>query len=70
MDCSGYVSMAWKLPASETTLTLPAVTAPIDTSELLPGDILNSAQHVVLFAGWTDKAKARAIRATPANNNR
>ncbi|WP_405787242.1 RICIN domain-containing protein [Streptomyces sp. NBC_00029] len=57
MDCSGYVSMAWKLPASETTLTLPAVTKPISSSEMLPGDILNSKGHVVLFASWIDKTK-------------
>nr|WSW64478.1 RICIN domain-containing protein [Streptomyces sp. NBC_00998] len=56
-DCSGFVSMAWMLPASETTQTLPGSAKQISTSELRPGDILNSPAHVVLFAGWTDKAK-------------
>ncbi|MET9607015.1 RICIN domain-containing protein [Streptomyces sp. NPDC006512] len=56
-DCSGFVSMAWMLPDSETTLTLPRLTTPIPTSELRPGDILNSPDHVVLFADWIDQKK-------------
>lgn len=49
--------MAWMLPDSETTQTLPRLTTRIPTSELRPGDILNSPQHVVLFSGWMDKTK-------------
>ncbi|MFE2145630.1 hypothetical protein ACFXA3_28525 [Streptomyces sp. NPDC059456] len=55
-DCSGFVSMAWQLTYSRTTLDLPKVSAPIDKWDLQPGDILNSNEHVVLFAGWRDKS--------------
>ncbi|MBW3363087.1 RICIN domain-containing protein [Streptomyces sp. 09ZI22] len=56
-DCSGFVSMTWRLPASETTRTLPRLTKQISRSELRPGDILNSPEHVVLFSGWIGQAK-------------
>ncbi|MEV7547696.1 RICIN domain-containing protein, partial [Streptomyces sp. NPDC089915] len=58
-DCSGFVSMAWMLPASENTDSLPSRAKEISTSELRPGDILNSVGegHVVLFDDWIDKAK-------------
>ena len=63
-DCSGYVSMAWGLPTSLTTVTLPGVSYPIAKDALEPGDILNNplpgtSGHVVLFAGWSDAAKTR-----------
>ncbi|MFE9566795.1 RICIN domain-containing protein [Streptomyces sp. NPDC006487] len=69
-DCSGFVSMAWMLPASETTRTLPDVAEPISTAELLPGDILNSPEHVVLFAGWIDKAKGTFTFYQESNSSR
>ncbi|MFD8025754.1 RICIN domain-containing protein [Streptomyces lavendulae] len=69
-DCSGFVSMAWMLPASETTHTLPREAKPISTSELLPGDILNSPEHVVLFAGWIDKAKGTFTFYQESNKSR
>ena len=60
-DCSGYVSMAWGLGSSYTTVTLPSVSYPIAKDALEPGDILNNplpgtSGHVVLFAGWADDA--------------
>ena len=63
-DCSGYVSMAWGLGSSYTTVTLPSVSYPIAKDALEPGDILNNplpgtSGHVVLFAGWADAAKTR-----------
>ncbi|MFI8952631.1 hypothetical protein ACIGO6_39955, partial [Streptomyces sp. NPDC053750] len=58
-DCSGFISMAWQLPASETTLTLPRHARPIDVRTLQPGDLLNSSSHALLFHRWTDKAKGR-----------
>jgi hypothetical protein len=63
-DCSGFVSMAWGLGSSYTTVTLPSVSFPIPAEELQPGDIvLNTAPgasgHVVLFAGWADDARTR-----------
>ena len=61
-DCSGYVSMAWGLSSSYTTVTLPSVSYPIAKDALEPGDILNNplpgtSGHVVLFAGWADAAR-------------
>ncbi|MFD5447258.1 peptidoglycan-binding protein [Streptomyces sp. NPDC127100] len=63
-DCSGYVSMAWKLPTNEWTGSLGAFADRITKEELQPGDILlfhNTADpqqgsHVVIFGGWTDAA--------------
>ena len=61
-DCSGYVSMAWKLPGNEWTGSLAQYGEKISKEELQPGDILlfhNAADpeqgsHVTLFGGWTD----------------
>ncbi|MGW8062818.1 peptidoglycan-binding protein [Streptomyces ziwulingensis] len=64
-DCSGYVSMAWKLPTNEWTGSLGALADRITKEELQPGDILlfhNAADpyngsHVVIFGGWTDATR-------------
>ena len=55
-DCSGYVSMAWALDQNVDFWTgnLNTVSHVIDASQLLPGDILLSTGHTVLFAGWAD----------------
>lgn len=55
-DCSGFVSMAWKLNTSRTTRTFDPVTKRIDPSKLKPGDaVLTPRKHVVLFVKWIDK---------------
>jgi len=62
MDCSGFVSMAWALPTSMVTSTLPEVAAVTDANisgdaNLNPGDALDdTADHVVLFDHWTDSS--------------
>ncbi|MFD8381821.1 hypothetical protein ACFV2X_25420 [Streptomyces sp. NPDC059679] len=56
-DCSGYVSMAWQLPTSLTTRSLPGVSKKIPVSSLQPGDILNSSDHVIIFAGWVNHSQ-------------
>ncbi|MFC9507365.1 peptidoglycan-binding protein [Streptomyces sp. NPDC057002] len=61
-DCSGYVSMAWKLPGNEWTGSLAQFGERISKEELQPGDILlfhnpanpESGSHVVIFGGWTN----------------
>jgi len=65
-DCSGFVSMAWKLARSETTRSLDSVAHNIGKDELLPGDALlwvnpNPADmgHVRIFGGWLDAAKSK-----------
>ena len=57
-DCSGYVSMAWGLDQAIDFWTgnLGTVSHPISATQLLPGDILLSPTHTVLFAGWADGA--------------
>ncbi|MFJ5806512.1 hypothetical protein ACIQFT_10285, partial [Streptomyces sp. NPDC093093] len=74
-DCSGFVSMAWQLNYSRTTWDLPDVSTQISKWDLQPGDILNSNDHVVLFAGWRDKSAGtfnyyqESSRSRPTNYN-
>jgi hypothetical protein len=54
-DCSGYVSMAWKLPTSLTTSTLDNVSHVINWNDLLPGDsLLYPGHHVQIFDKWNN----------------
>ncbi|MCZ9338754.1 C40 family peptidase, partial [Streptomyces sp. TRM76130] len=79
-DCSGYVSMAWGLPANEWTGSLAKYADRVTKAELQPGDILlfhNVADpargsHVVIFGGWTDSARTRyvAYEQTPPHTRR
>ncbi|MEU4744810.1 hypothetical protein AB0G02_30710 [Actinosynnema sp. NPDC023658] len=56
-DCSGFVSMAWKLGESLTTRSLDQVSHRIDKDDLKAGDILLSPDnHVVIFEKWADSA--------------
>ncbi|QQQ73571.1 hypothetical protein IOD16_19990 [Saccharothrix sp. 6-C] len=57
-DCSGFVSMAWKLSESLTTRNLDQVAHRIDKDDLKAGDILLSYDnHVVIFEKWADTAR-------------
>ncbi|OZM71693.1 hypothetical protein CFN78_19490 [Amycolatopsis antarctica] len=68
-DCSGYVSMAWMLGDSLTTVTLPEVTTAIGKEDLRAGDIMGklgpgtggSAGHVFLFDRWEDKSAGKFL---------
>ncbi|CAL9584421.1 hypothetical protein SUDANB1_05088 [Streptomyces sp. enrichment culture] len=63
-DCSGYVSMAWRLPGNEWTGSLAQYGERISREELQLGDILlfhnasdpANGSHVTVFGGWTDAA--------------
>ena len=58
-DCSGYVSMAWKLGTSQTTRTLDQYSKKISKSELARGDILlNAGEHTLIFDKWVDSGKS------------
>src|SRR5271165_6531452 len=48
LDCSAYVSLAWKIPR-QTTDTIQAYSYQISKSDLLPGDAMN-----LPFAGRKD----------------
>ncbi|MGW1197568.1 FG-GAP repeat domain-containing protein [Streptomyces sp. NPDC002536] len=74
-DCSGLVSMAWRLPTSATTWTLPQYSTRLGSlDDLQPGDALNNINsHVVLFTGWTDSSHTTANimeHARPGTNAR
>ncbi len=68
-DCSGFVSMAWRLtwpngtPRSLATDTLPGVCIPITKDDLQPGDAIIRPKtpdcwgHAVIFGGWTSDAR-------------
>jgi len=56
-DCSGFVSMAWKLKKSYTTRTISKRAKRIKITSLKPGDAVLIPGHVSLFAGWKNKKK-------------
>ncbi|MGP9539497.1 SH3 domain-containing protein [Brachybacterium sp. AOP43-C2-M15] len=64
-DCSGFVSMAYGLDTSYSTVTLPEHFTEISKGDLQPGDIIGNlgpgsggaAGHVVIFTGWTDDSQ-------------
>ncbi|KAL0213744.1 hypothetical protein P9112_005928 [Eukaryota sp. TZLM1-RC] len=63
-DCSGFVSMAWKLAKpGRTTRNLSGVSKRISKkSQIQPGDaMLNVGSHVALFVAWADKAKTKYV---------
>ncbi|MFE6283236.1 peptidoglycan-binding protein [Streptomyces sp. NPDC057877] len=68
-DCSGFVSMAWKLPGNEWTGTLGQFAVRIGKADLGPGDILlfhnpadpHGGSHVVIFGGWTDHTRTSYV---------
>jgi len=70
-DCSGYVSMSWALSKPGlTTQTLPSVSKKITKADLLEGDVLlYTAEHVVLFGGWSNTAKTEYIAYEETNPN-
>jgi hypothetical protein len=57
-DCSGFVSMAWKLRRSYTTRTIGSRAKRIPLGALKPGDAVLTRGHASLFGGWKSK-KAR-----------
>lgn len=63
IDCSGFISMCWKLPRSYSTRELAGLCVELKSwDELQPGDILNTFNaHCLLFAGWADPEKKRLV---------
>ncbi|MFV2121494.1 peptidoglycan-binding protein, partial [Streptomyces sp. Act-28] len=68
-DCSGYVSMAWQLPANEWTGSLHHYGTRVAWADLRPGDILlfhdpadpAKGSHVTIFGGWTDHRRTHYV---------
>lgn len=59
-DCSGFVSMAWKLTTSRTTRNLDEVATRVSWANLKPGDMILRNGHVKLFEKWANSAKTSA----------
>jgi hypothetical protein len=55
-DCSGMVSMAWKLKASYTSRSISSRARRIPVSLLQPGDAVLTPGHVAIFGGWADRS--------------
>ncbi len=79
-DCSGFVSICWRLPARYTTALFESNLASYWTSlgeigsaagvELLPGDALNRASsHIILFLNQ-ESGGIRSMEQTPDNAQR
>jgi hypothetical protein len=66
-DCSGFISMAWDIPANLVTWNIPLVAKRIKKSELQPGDVLlnkkggRGGNHVVMFEKWANKRKTKVV---------
>lgn len=60
-DCSGFVSMAWRLDKSYTSRTISSRARRISISKLRPGDAVLTPGHVSLFAGWKNKSRREYI---------
>ena len=61
VDCSGFVSVCWKLTVRRATRDLAEDCIPLASyDELLPGDAINRpGRHVVLFKEWVDDKHER-----------
>lgn len=69
-DCSGFVSMAWKLGRSYTSRTIHSVAIHVPLSKLRPGDAVHTPGHVALFVKWADKAHTRYVAMEEARRGR
>ncbi len=60
-DCSGFVSMAWKLDSSYTTRSISSVAKRVAISDLKPGDAVLTPGHVTIFGGWKNRSQRTYI---------
>lgn len=58
-DCSGFVSMAWRLKRSYTSSTIRSRSRKISWRKLKPGDAVRRSGHVAIFGGWKNKKHRR-----------
>jgi hypothetical protein len=56
-DCSGFVSMAWKLKSSYTSSSIQGTARKVKMSKLQPGDAVRRPGHVEIFGGWKNLKK-------------
>lgn len=62
VDCSGLVTICWRLPKRVYTRSITNIASPLDSTDLLlPGDIiLLPGSHVMIFINFLDNEKTRA----------
>jgi len=60
-DCSGFVSMAWKLDKSYSSRSIGSRARRVSISALKPGDAVLTPGHVAIFAGWKNRARREYI---------
>jgi hypothetical protein len=60
-DCSGFVSMAWRLDRSYSSRTIRSKARRISIAALRPGDAVLTPGHVAIFGGWKNKARREYI---------
>lgn len=63
IDCSGLISRCWRLSRSYSTREIPLICDPLPGwNSLKPGDVVNVVnEHVLLFAGFTNKDKSEIL---------
>jgi cell wall-associated NlpC family hydrolase len=56
VDCSGFISRCWRLPAPVSTYEIHKCCDPLPSlEELKPGDVVNKEnEHISLFVAWHD----------------
>ncbi len=79
-DCSGFVSIAWKLPARYTTSTIEGASSYVtilgqdgecDDVNLLTGDACNrNGSHIILFDYYSGSGGIQAMEQTPTTATR
>lgn len=68
-DCSGFISMAWKLRRSYTTRTLPSVARRVhNKSRIRPGDLMLVPGHARLFVKWANRSHTKFVSYEEANH--
>jgi hypothetical protein len=60
-DCSGFVSMAWRLRTSYTSSSIHAVAKRVALRRLMPGDAVHTPGHVAIFVKWANKKHTRYL---------
>jgi len=63
-DCSGMVSMAWRLGRSYSSRTIASRARRVAISRLRPGDAVLTPGHVEIFGGWKNKKRGTYLAIT------
>lgn len=62
VDCSGFISNVWRLGKQVTTRSIESVAAPVQLTEMNPGDVFNKAgSHVILLGQKVQTNNGKAL---------